>query len=207
MNTFICAAFIVAMTLLEVSHAQRPAFSGLRPPGGLSQKDKYHATANTAVENITGVDIATRFGEASSSQQPAVVNLAFGAAQRPPIGVPLVLPSNSFVPDSALQPASPPAGVANRFGAPEVPAASATSPTFSSSTPTASSAPSGSTAPTWTNLPVDAHGDREWVNHLSQLPVESQPFWFVNYQAIEAHRNSSRPNVGATETRGSFFRG
>ncbi|KAH8317955.1 hypothetical protein KR067_013754 [Drosophila pandora] len=211
MNSFIFVAFIVAMTLLEVSQAQRPAFSGLRPPGGLSQKDKYHATANTAVENITGVDIATRFGEASSSQQPAVVNLAFGAAQRPPMGVPLVLPSDTFVPDSSLQPASAPAGVANRFGAPDatatIPAASATSPTFSSSTPTASSVPSASSTPTWTNLPVDAHGDREWVNHLSQLPVESQPFWFVNYQAIEAHRNSSRPNVGATETRGSFFRG
>ncbi|XP_017109417.2 uncharacterized protein [Drosophila bipectinata] len=185
MNTFMFAAFIMSMTLLEVSQAQRPGFAGLRPPGGLSQKDKYHATANTAVENFTGVDIGTRFGEGSSSQQPAIVNLDFGASQRPPMGVPIVLPSDGFVPDSALQAATMPAGVTNRFGTPDASA----------------------TVPTWINLPVDAHGDREWVNHLSQLPVESQPFWFVNYQAIEAHRNSTRPNVGATETRGSSFRG
>lgn len=218
MLKLICALAIIAMTLLESAQAQRPSFAGMRPPGGLSQKDKYLAPQNTAVENITGVDIATRFGEPSSPQQPSLVNLPFGAAQRPPMGVPLVLPTSGFVSDS-IQPApSATPDVANRFGAPDssstvgsaIPATSPTfaaaSPTFSSSIPAASSPnPVSSTTPS--RLPVDAHGDQEWVNHLSSLPVENQPFWFVNYQAIEAHRNSSRPNVGALETRGSFFRG
>ncbi|KAH8384370.1 uncharacterized protein LOC110177514 [Drosophila serrata] len=216
MLKLICAVAIIAMTLLESVQAQRPSFAGVRPPGGLNQKDKYHATQNTAVENITGVDIATRFGEPSSSQQPALVNLPFGAAQRPPMGVPLVLPTSGFEsnPSQAAPSATP--DVANRFGAPEsssiVPSAiPATSPTFTANIPAASS-PSVPVSTTGSpqipsRLPVDAHGDQEWVNHLSSLPVENQPFWFVNYQAIEAHRNSSRPNVGALETRGSFFRG
>ncbi|KAH8379160.1 hypothetical protein KR009_003329 [Drosophila setifemur] len=218
MLKLICAVLISMTFLLEEIRAQRPAFAGIRPPGGLSQKDKYHATQNTAVENITGVDIATRFGEASGSQQPAVINLPFGTAQRPPSGVPLVLPISSFVPDQVQpSPSAAGAGVENRFGAPDASAATpvasspipAPNPTFSSVNPTSSSSipAASSSSPTWSNLPIDAHGDREWVNHLSQLPVENQPFWFVNYQAIEAHRNNSRPNVGALETRGSFFRG
>lgn len=190
----IFAVAIIAMTLLENIRAQRPSFAGLRPPGGLSQKDKYHATQNTAVENITGVDIATRFGEPSSSQRPALVNLPFGASQKPPIGVPLVLPISGSAAEAAPT-------VANRFGAED-------SPQFTTQ-PTSSTAgrPATSVAPVFNQLPIDAHGDREWVNHLSQLPVEQQPFWFINYQAIEAHRNSSRPNVGGLETRASFFRG
>jgi len=184
----------ITMTLLENIQAQRPAFSGLRPPGGLSQKDKYHATQNTAVENITGVDIATRFGESSSSQRPALIDLPFGASQRPPVGVPVVLPISNSDPEQVP-------AVANRFGAPD----SQNATTTTTTSPTASTA--APVAPVFNQLPVDAHGDREWVNYLSQLPVENQPFWFINYQAIEAHRNSSRPNVGALETPGSFFRG
>ncbi|KAH8294235.1 hypothetical protein KR054_009630 [Drosophila jambulina] len=218
MLKIICAVAIIAMTLLESAQAQRPSFAGVRPPGGLNQKDKYHAPQNTAVENITGVDISTRFGEPSGTQQPALVNLPFGAAQRPPMGVPLVLPTSGFEMSPSLSPAAPSAtpDVANRFGAPDSSSTvastiPATSPTFSASIPAAASSSnpvttSGSTT-TPSRLPVDAHGDQEWVNHLSSLPVENQPFWFVNYQAIEAHRNSSRPNVGALETRGSFFRG
>ncbi|KAH8239767.1 hypothetical protein KR032_007594 [Drosophila birchii] len=218
MLKLIYAVAIIAMTLLESAQAQRPSFAGVRPPGGLNQKDKYHAPQNTAVENITGVDISTRFGEPSSPQQPAIVNLPFGAAQRPPMGVPLVLPTGGF--DSSPSQPAPSAtpDVTNRFGAPDptdstvASAIPATSPTFSANIPTATaSSPNPvSTAGSTTipsRLPVDAHGDQEWVNHLSSLPVENQPFWFVNYQAIEAHRNSSRPNVGALETRGSFFRG
>ncbi|XP_037719721.1 uncharacterized protein LOC119553416 [Drosophila subpulchrella] len=181
----------ITMTLLENIQAQRPSFAGLRPPGGLSQKDKYHATQNTAVENITGVDIATRFGESSSSQRPALIDLPYGAPQRPPVGVPVVLPISNSAPEQVP-------AVANRFGAPDSQNATTTSPTASTAAPV---------APVLNQLPVDAHGDREWVNYLSTLPVENQPFWFINYQAIEAHRNSSRPNVGALETPGSFFRG
>ncbi|XP_052848348.1 uncharacterized protein LOC128259803 [Drosophila gunungcola] len=195
MLKFICAAAIITMTLLETIQAQRPSFAGLRPPGGLSQKDKYHATQNTAVENITGVSIASRFGE-ESSQKPALINLPYGTPQKPPVGVPLVLPISTN--DLEGSPT-----VANRFGAPD-----STNPNASSTTTGATTTSSTTTvAPVLSELPVDAHGDREWVNYLSTLPVENQPFWFINYQAIEAHRNSSRPNVGALETRGSFFRG
>ncbi|XP_016999379.2 uncharacterized protein [Drosophila takahashii] len=194
MLKLIFALAIITMAFLENIQAQRPSFAGLRPPGGLSQKDKYHGTQNTAVENITGVDIATRFGEPSSSQKPELINLPFGAPQRPPVGVPLVLPISSSAPEQVP-------AVANRFGAPDSENPTASSPTASTTTtPTP-------VAPVLGQLPVDAHGDREWVNYLSQLPVENQPFWFINYQAIEAHRNSSRPNVGALETPGSFFRG
>ncbi|XP_016990804.1 uncharacterized protein LOC108052819 [Drosophila rhopaloa] len=201
MFKFICAAAIITMTLLETIQAQRPSFAGLRPPGGLSQKDKYHATQNTAVENITGVYIANRFG-ADSAQKPALIDLPFGAPQKPPVGVPVVQPiSNSVAQDAP--------SVANRFGSDGSPNPTASSPIPSASSPNppSNSTPGSSTTPVLGDLPVDAHGDREWVNYLSQLPVENQPFWFINYQAIEAHRNSSRPNVGALETRGSFFRG
>ncbi|XP_023173118.1 uncharacterized protein LOC111600967 [Drosophila hydei] len=196
---------LMVIGLLELSQAQRPSFAGLRPPGGLSQKDKYHAAQNTAVENITGVDIATRFGADAVAQQTQTVNLAYGASQKPPVGVPLVLPINSYVPDTPSNVAPATVDVANRFGgAADAPA----NPPFATSgvsiRPTASVA---STAPVANALPIDAHGDQNYVNYLSQLPVDNQPFWFLNYQAIEALRNSTRPNVSALETRGSFFAG
>ncbi|BFF96649.1 uncharacterized protein DMAD_05240 [Drosophila madeirensis] len=217
MMKWICVVMIA--TLLEVAQAQRPAFAGMRPPGGLSQKDKYHATQNTAVENITGVDIVTRFGEPSPSQQTPIINLPHGAVQRPPSGVPLVLPISAYVPDpQPPRPAVP--TVVNRFGGAD---ASSPVPTSTGSTPTVPTAgtpiftgsspvPAASSSipavnPSVLGLPIDAHGDQEYVNHLSSLPLENQPFWFINYQAIEALRNSSRPNVGALETRGSFFGG
>lgn len=37
-------------------------------------------------------------------------------------------------------------------------------------------------------LPIEALGDRELVNRLSKLPVDQQPFWFINWQALEAMR-------------------
>lgn len=46
---------------------------------------------------------------------------------------------------------------------------------------------------TLNHVPYDAHGDVFLVNLLNQRPVDQQPFWFVNYQAIEAHRNGTNP--------------
>ncbi|KAJ2945541.1 hypothetical protein O0L34_g360 [Tuta absoluta] len=45
-------------------------------------------------------------------------------------------------------------------------------------------------APTTTTmrLPVEALGDRDLINRLSQLPVDQQPFWFINWQALENDR-------------------
>ncbi|XP_026845439.1 uncharacterized protein LOC6595758 [Drosophila persimilis] len=200
---------VMIASLLAVAQAQRPAFAGMRPPGGLSQKDKYHATQNTAVENITGVDIVTRFGEPSPTQQTPIINLAHGEVQRPPIGVPLVLPISAYVPDT--QPSRPAVPtVVNRFGEADAssPFPTAGAPFFTASSPVPTAgAPIFTANPSAAALPIDAHGDQEYVNHLSSLPVENQPFWFINYQHIEALRNSSRPNVGALETRGSFFGG
>ncbi|KPJ15634.1 hypothetical protein RR48_04851 [Papilio machaon] len=37
-------------------------------------------------------------------------------------------------------------------------------------------------------LPLEAQGDRDLVDRLSKLPLDKQPFWFINWQALEAHR-------------------
>ncbi|KAH8371438.1 hypothetical protein KR093_007497 [Drosophila rubida] len=199
----LCLFMVVGLQLaVEVAQAQRPSFAGIRPPGGLNQKDKYLGTQNTAVENLSGVSVATRFGEEAVVQQ-VPVNLPYGASQKPPVGVPLVLPVSSFVPNpTPVAAASTPSAsvdVASRFGGSD---SSATVPLSSS----AGFAPAAST-PVASALPIDARGDQDYVNHLNSLPEDQRPFWFINYQAIEALRNSSRPNVNAVESRGSFFAG
>lgn len=40
------------------------------------------------------------------------------------------------------------------------------------------------------NLPIDARGDANLVYYLNNLPFEQRPFWLVNQQHIEAHRNT-----------------
>lgn len=37
-------------------------------------------------------------------------------------------------------------------------------------------------------LPIEANGDRDLVDRLSKLPIDQQPFWFINWQALEANR-------------------
>lgn len=41
-------------------------------------------------------------------------------------------------------------------------------------------------------IPIDALQDREIYEILNRRPVDKQPFWFLNYQTIEAHRNPIR---------------
>lgn len=53
-------------------------------------------------------------------------------------------------------------------------------------------------------LPVDALGDVFLVNKLSQLPPHQQPFWLLNYQQIEAHRNNPQLTGHGFVNRGSF---
>ncbi|KAJ8712246.1 hypothetical protein PYW07_005088 [Mythimna separata] len=48
-------------------------------------------------------------------------------------------------------------------------------------------------------LPIEANGDRDLIDRLSKLPVDKQPFWFINWQAYEQHRKEpqtypQRPN-------------
>ncbi|KAI4478637.1 hypothetical protein M0804_011665 [Polistes exclamans] len=38
------------------------------------------------------------------------------------------------------------------------------------------------------NLPIDAYGDIDLVNRIKTWPKEKQPFWFINWQQIQAHR-------------------
>lgn len=41
-------------------------------------------------------------------------------------------------------------------------------------------------------IPIDALKDREIYEVLSRYPVDKQPFWLINYQTIEAHRQPIR---------------
>ncbi|XP_022822833.1 uncharacterized protein LOC111353867 [Spodoptera litura] len=38
-------------------------------------------------------------------------------------------------------------------------------------------------------LPLEALGDVELVRRLSKLPVDNQPFWLLNWKALEENRN------------------
>ncbi|KAI4483849.1 hypothetical protein M0802_013266 [Mischocyttarus mexicanus] len=38
------------------------------------------------------------------------------------------------------------------------------------------------------DLPIDALGDIDLVNRIKTWPKEKQPFWFINWQQIQAHR-------------------
>ncbi|XP_026321320.1 uncharacterized protein LOC113231289 isoform X2 [Hyposmocoma kahamanoa] len=40
------------------------------------------------------------------------------------------------------------------------------------------------------SLPIEAQGDRDLVNRISKLPVDQQPFWYINWQALEAQRQN-----------------
>lgn len=53
-------------------------------------------------------------------------------------------------------------------------------------------------------IPVDALGDYNLVNKLSQRPQHLQPFWLLNWQAIEAHRNNPQLSASPVVSRGSF---
>jgi len=60
------------------------------------------------------------------------------------------------------------------------------------------------------DLPVDAHGDIDLVNRIKTWPRDKQPFWYLNWQAIQAHRgdvnNTAQPAQTQLNPR-SFFAG
>lgn len=39
-------------------------------------------------------------------------------------------------------------------------------------------------------LPIEALGDRDLVDRLSKLPIDQQPFWLINWQALEDQRKN-----------------
>lgn len=86
-------------------------------------------------------------------------------------------------------------GVGNRLGAADGAAASA--------------APSTTTINPQ-DLPIDAHGDVDLVNRILSWPREKWPFWFINWQAIQAHRGDANNPAQPAETQPnarSFFAG
>ncbi|KAF2905024.1 hypothetical protein ILUMI_01152 [Ignelater luminosus] len=43
-----------------------------------------------------------------------------------------------------------------------------------------------------TGIPIDAHGDVALVNRLNTWSRQNRPFWLLNAEQIEAHRNTHR---------------
>lgn len=43
---------------------------------------------------------------------------------------------------------------------------------------------------TTVRLPLEALGDAELVERLSKLPIDNQPFWLINWKALEANRKN-----------------
>ncbi|KAH9645330.1 hypothetical protein HF086_010294 [Spodoptera exigua] len=49
------------------------------------------------------------------------------------------------------------------------------------------------------DFPIDARGDRNLINRLDALPVDNQPFWYLNWRQYENFRRNpqtypQRPN-------------
>lgn len=42
-------------------------------------------------------------------------------------------------------------------------------------------------------IPVEANGDKTLVDILKRRPIDQQPFWLINWMAIEAQKNNGRP--------------
>lgn len=53
-------------------------------------------------------------------------------------------------------------------------------------------------------LPIDALGDANLVNTLLNRPQHQQPFWLLNWQQIEAHREQPQLSGNHLAHRGSF---
>ena len=51
-------------------------------------------------------------------------------------------------------------------------------------------------------IPIDARGDYDLVQRVKQWPRENQPFWVLNSDQIEAHRNPT--NTQQLQNRGDF---
>lgn len=75
---------------------------------------------------------------------------------------------------------------------------------------TGESAPSTITTIIPLDLPVDAHGDIDLVNRIKTWPRDKQPFWYINWQAIQAHRGDANNNAQPAQVQPnsrSFFAG
>uniref|UniRef100_A0A1B0BPC2 Uncharacterized protein n=1 Tax=Glossina palpalis gambiensis TaxID=67801 RepID=A0A1B0BPC2_9MUSC len=170
-----------------LSEAQRPSFAGIRPPDGLNQLDKYILNSQANRENNSNNDdgIENRFGKVDVAI--ATNEIPYGQTQKPPVGLPVVLaePVNTIL----LPPqVSNNVAFSGRFGETDN---ESTASTIASTT--------------MQKLPLDAQGDQLLIDRLNRLPEDRRPFWLLNYQAIEAQRNSSVANVaGGSRGRSPF---
>lgn len=184
---------VISFAVMSTASAQRPPFAGSRPPNGLNQKDKYNANVAPA-----SPEVQNRFGDSDAA--PVISNqIPHGQPQRPPVGL-VVTPVSVYTPLSPNRPTSAAntGGVVfeDRFG-------DTGTNVISSAGVSTAAAPATTSSPA---RPLDAHGDQQLIDKLSKLPPDQQPFWFVNYKAIEAQRNSSTSNIaGSQASRGSFF--
>lgn len=131
-----------------------------------------------------------------------------GSSNRLPAVLPQYLDEQAAAAAQAAQAAGAPevqaagvnASLVNRIGEGNVNTASQTIPTTTVMTTT--------TVPL--DLPVDAHGDVDLVNRIKTWPRDKQPFWYINWQAIQAHRgdvnNTAQQPQTQPNTR-SFFAG
>lgn len=58
---------------------------------------------------------------------------------------------------------------------------------------------------TTSRIPIDARGDADLVKRISQWPRENQPFWFVNSEHIEKHRNPQGASSGSNTVSSLLF--
>lgn len=56
-------------------------------------------------------------------------------------------------------------------------------------------------AVTTTRMPIEANGDTSLIDIIKRLPIDQQPFWFINWMAIEAQKNNGRPLPNPLATR------
>ncbi|XP_065361620.1 uncharacterized protein LOC135955221 [Calliphora vicina] len=199
-NHQICIV-VITLLVMPTSWAQRPSFAGSRPTNGLNQKDKYHSTTPS------NTDIQNRFG---SADVPTISNqIPFGQPQKPPVGYPVVLPESVYTALTQHRPSSnnnvgTSVVFEDRFGEENINTNINTNTNTISSSSSSSS--SNSSPSTTQRVPLDAHGDQLLIDQLNRIPIDKRPFWFINYQAIEAQRNGSGNNfAGAQSSRGSFF--
>lgn len=155
---------ILLLVTVGCAMSQRSPYAGSRPPNGYKDKFLPQNPNNTANSN---------------NSLPSSV-LSLNATQRPPLsGVPIVNSEQNFLPilpqDNGGN--SNDVNFGNRFGG------------------STQSNANANVVPSTTNnnnrLPYDAHGDSDLVNYLNRQPIDNRPFWLINYQAIEAHRNGS----------------
>nr|XP_012135215.1 PREDICTED: uncharacterized protein LOC100880895 isoform X2 [Megachile rotundata] len=141
-------------------------------------------------------------------------------SQRPPYAgsskpYPQVLPQYIEEQAAAAAAAAPPAAPTLSAASPTVGAAPA-SPTVAnridanetSKLPGSSSTTSATTIPQ--DIPVDALGDIDLINRIKTWPREKQPFWFINWQQIQAHRGDANNPAQPVQTQPnsrSFFAG